>query len=1445
MAYFANQLSEEFDTEISVGRVYFKPFKNIVLNDVLVKDEEKDTLVFVQRLSARLDSIFINEKRLYLNNLLVQKPIVNINKGDSVYNYSFLLNAFTHGDSVIKEKWLMSVRAIHFQNGDLRFKNTSSTIHDEFSAKKVEFSLNDIKVDSTVSFNLNTLSLSEASGFEIEGASCKANIGQSEISLRELKLNTYFSRLSLDSLNLDLNAGETGLQKIKHFYLGLNPSYISHQDLRRFVDLKNFSNVPFNLSGSLYGSIDNIKGRNVRFDFGSESSISTSFDLNGLPDVDQTFLYLNVKQLITSPADLQNILSYGKGNALKLPKALEHLDKITYKGNFTGFLTDIVAFGQFNTSMGSIKTDIGLKYNEKEGLVFAGNLNTAGFDIGELVGAENRLDNLSMSVTIRGNRKSSDSFYAYLDGVIDTLSFNEYDYTNINLNGLFSNNKFDGWFALNDPNGKMAFKGKIDLSTELPNFNFNATLRDVKLDKLNLMPQIPDNNLSLSLETDFTGKDLNDIIGYVKIKDATFYSPDNDVIMDSLLLVSVRDGDQKHLVLQSDVLEGDLIGTYNFTHLRQVLTKKVQQYLPALELVLPQKDIDQYENNFTFSCRFKKISDLVQLLEPDVYVSDKGLLLGKYNSLNNTTDLNIELAELRYKGIRALDPEMQIASGDDDKLTLVTRFKEMELGEFTTLQNFSLHHQFYKDTIVFNAYWNNWNEYNNSGSIHTKTHIRSNENGLYASINLDPSYIMVRDSLWEIQSTTLNYHPMGFSMKNFRIHHKNQELGINGFIHKQASDGMMVHFQNIRLQDIVEYRSLKELSVSGLLNGTLNVADLYRTPIVSSDIDVKGFEFNDDEIGDLYLSTNYLPDQNLIALNSKVKKGDSEPLNGGGSLNMETLELDLNYKLDSLEIGFLNLYLSKIMQNLSGTASGKLAIKGQLTAPELVGGVNINKAFFDVGLLKTTYSISDSILFTPNGIDFMSLSLHDRYGQKGSFDGTITHTGFRSMSYNLILITDNMLVLDTKYSDNPLYYGTVHSNGNMLITGTTKDLYIDIAAETKENTNFYIPLRSEGSAEETDFIRFVSHNQDEVDGEETEVVDDFLADLAGMTISMDLDITPEAKTQVIFDSKIGDILKGSGNGNIQIRMDKEGGINFFGDFSFDEGDYMFTLQNVINKRFIINPGSSIRWDGNPYDANIDLNATYKLKTSLYDLVRSNVTDEQLLQEYNRRIPVHCNLLLTDRLMKPAIKFDIETPSDQNNNQDVIDAYINTEEDLNRQVLSLLILNRFYTDESLTNSGAGNRTTGNNAALVTTTEVLSNQLSHWLSQISNDFDIGVSYRPGDEGVTSNEVEVALSTQVFNNRVSINGNVGYGQDDTRTSNLIGDFDVEVKLNKSGSLRGKAYTHTNNDVIYTESPTRQGVGISFEEEFDSLKDLMHSYWLKISGKGNKKEDKEENKD
>jgi len=285
-----------------------------------------------------------------------------------------------------------------------------------------------------------------------------------------------------------------------------------------------------------------------------------------------------------------------------------------------------------------------------------------------------------------------------------------------------------------------------------------------------------------------------------------------------------------------------------------------------------------------------------------------------------------------------------------------------------------------------------------------------------------------------------------------------------------------------------------------------------------------------------------------------------------------------------------------------------------------------------------------------------------------------------------------------------------------------------------------------------------------------------------------------------------------------------------------KGSYLFTLQNLINKYFEVKPGSTLKWNGSPYDAELDLTAVYKIKkVPLYDLILDDDFKDT-------KIPVDCNLSMEGNLTAPTIKFDV----DLKNADEKIESQVNnlTEDDLNKQVLSLLIINKFQPLPGLSSDFISAGGVG-----VNTTELLSNQLSNWLSQISNDFDIGINYRPGSD-ISSQEVEVALSTQLWNDRVSINGNVGVeGQgasSEQSGSNLVGDFDIEVKITKNGKFRVRAFTRANNNTVYEMAPYTHGAGIFYREDFNTVSELLNKYkttLFKPTKKSQQKEEKNKN--
>ncbi|MCL1821956.1 MAG: translocation/assembly module TamB, partial [Prolixibacteraceae bacterium] len=262
--------------------------------------------------------------------------------------------------------------------------------------------------------------------------------------------------------------------------------------------------------------------------------------------------------------------------------------------------------------------------------------------------------------------------------------------------------------------------------------------------------------------------------------------------------------------------------------------------------------------------------------------------------------------------------------------------------------------------------------------------------------------------------------------------------------------------------------------------------------------------------------------------------------------------------------------------------------------------------------------------------------------------------------------------------------------------------------------------------------------------------------------------------------------------------------------------YLFTLQSVFDRRFTVEPGGSIAWSGDPGNAVIDLSAVYKTKASLSDLFASN---DNTNIDYTQRIPVECKIILINELVNPTINFDVVFPTVEDRIREEVKQYFSTQEDLNRQMLSLLLLGRFYTPEYL----RGVYSASNSYLENTASNLLTNQLSNFLSGLIQDVDIGVNYRRATD-MTNEEIELALSTQIFNDRVTINGNIGNNANPNAVNNseIVGDFEVNVKLTRNGKLQLKAYNRANNNLIYETAPYTQGIGISYKEDYITVGEL-----------------------
>jgi len=1134
----------------------------------------------------------------------------------------------------------------------------------------------------------------------------------------------------------------------------------------------------------------------------------------------------------TSIIDIEHLITGNEAEQSIFPIGFQQLGLIKYKGNFTGFINDMVAYGLFKTNLGNVTTDLGVKITEEKSFVFAGLVETENFELSKLIENEkSRFDKISLDIEVKGYYESSENYLANIDGSISKFDFNNYQYNDIELNGLLANKKFNGLIKINDPNGRLNFTGKMDFAAEIPKFNFLASIENVQLDRLNLLPKLEDGVLSLIIESNFVGNNFDDLSGEINLINGLLYTPKAEVDLNFLTIKAERDEFQKKITLKSDLADGELSGQYNFSKFKRTISEYLYNYLPSSDKIKKSNkhNAETEDFEFNFNIRLKEINMLTSLLLPKINVSNYGDFKGSFNSKENKLDLEGNLKYFGFKNINADNVNIKLTSNDDQSLSLTATALRMEAGNILGINNISIHQTAHQDTLTTNVIWNNWEDVNHSGALFTDIIFGEDHYGeRMMNIALYPSYIMVADSVWNLREAQINFHSKGFGVKGFGIENRNRYVRLEGFQHREIEDELKLLFNNLELGDFMQNNNKPNISFSGMINGELGLQHFFSDPLLTANFNIANFTFNGCEYGNFRINTLWDAEKEALSLTTDISKGNKDKMFGAGYFYTKTRIIDAVFNTDSLNVEFLNPFLKNVIQNIEGTASGDLYLSGPITKPLLTGKLKMNKGSFFVELLNTSYTMSDSVSFYPNEIRFNNLTVNDIYNHKGVFYGSIFHKSFKDLNFRLRLDADNMLLMNTRYKDNPSYYGTVFATGSLQVTGSSDNVNLTINGRTHANTRFFLPVTGGEMANESSFINFGVANSQKKDKNIQQTVKK-----SGTNVEMDIEVTPEAEIQIIFDERLGDILKGSGAGNIQLRVDRLGNIRLYGDYTIESGEYFFSLQNLINKRFTINSGGTLRWQGDPSNAIINITAVYRLRASLADLLGSYDKSENS----KRRVPLNCNLILSENLRRPVIKFDIEAPSLDESTETLIKNFITTEEEMNRQVLSLLVLNRFSTPEHLRSDAAAS-STRNDAVLLTTAGLLS-QLNRWVSTIS-DLDVGVAYHL-DEDLTSEEFELALSKQILNNRITLNGSVGYGKYYTNASKMIGDFEMDIKLNNTGTIRARTYARSNEYLVYETSPITQGIGISFREEYSSVHELFSKYRKFFNKKEEKKGEEE----
>ncbi|MCB9361138.1 MAG: translocation/assembly module TamB [Flavobacteriales bacterium] len=1444
---YLNSLAKKLKTTISVESVKVSFFSGVTLQKLYVEDLHQDTLAFINHLNVDLSEFSFQEKRIVVDEVNIDEAYFNLKKykQDSTVNLTFIINHFKPKDTAAtKNEWIFELDKVNVENGRFDYNNEhvapllTGVDYNHVGIEKLNLKTSGVQfIPSGVNCNIEKLSLIEKSGFELNDLKTEFNISPKGIVAQHLKVKTPNSSINGDVTFITNEYADLANfiddVKIQSYF---EKTAVNFKDICFFATGLDCLNKKLTVTGEVKGRINNLKGRKLDVITDDGTIFKGDVKISGLPDVENMFMHINVNQLITSKSQLEQLplFPFCEDNKLELPSNFNHLGKVYFKGSLTGFYYDFVAYGKFKTAIGTISTDVKLNTINNE-VKYVGKVETNHFHIGKFFEIPEEVGEITMNVDVDGGGTDLEKLKIKLNGNVEQIVIKDYEYNNVKVKGNLANKIFKGFLAVEDENIDFDFDGFVDFREKLPIFNFVSNINYAKLQKLNLIKLEKDlrTRLSTQLTVNLVGNHIDNIVGDIKFRDLNYIDIKDSIYVKDIDVKSQKINELKKLSIVSEIFEGKIEGRYSFKELLGASTNNLVKFIPSLH----QEDLKQVKlsNDFNFDVKILNTELISKLLLSGVELGDNSNLHGAYNSTTQSLSLNAYFPTVNSGIVKVNNLKI------DGKTSLETLFldvfaEKIYQTDSVYIENFNTSSVVQNDSILTNIKWAN-------NDIISKTEANINFNTYFRGLNdftthFYDSYFMVDDTLWLVnENNKIDYFKedtLELSVQSLGFKANNQSILIDGKISGDENDQIDIALKRFNLSIVQKFIPANVINVKGIVDGVLSVKKEKEELILTSDIMFNDLNINHSNLGSGEVKSVWSTVEKKLYVDGQFYKGHLPSIifNGNYFPFKETESLDLVLQLQRTDLKIINNYTKNYIDNLRGLVTADIAITGTIKEPALNGYVQLQKTSFEVNYLKTGFSTpSCKINVTPDMISFDNVWFFDGTGRnKAIANGTIFHEWFKDFNFDVGLDANDFLAMNTAEKDNNLYYGKAFISGLINIGGYSNKLSIDLDVKTEKGTVISIPLSNSDEISENDFIEFVTN--DTIKKIEEEI------DLSNIIMNFDLEATPDAEVRLVFDEQIGDVMKATGEGDLEFRINQQGDFNIYGDYKVKDGDYLFTLQNIINKRFDLEEGGTIKWNGDPYDAQLNLTAVYRLRARLYELL-AGAEDSATAAIYKKRTPVNLKLIMTKSMLNPDIAFDIDLPTADETTKSKVRSilYVSDQQEniqeLNKQVFSLLVLNQFIPP-----NGQGGGTYGNVAG-TTSSELLSNQVSNWLSKISNDFDVGFNYRPGDE-LSSQEVELALSTQIFNDRLILDGNFGMSEnknvstESQNANNIIGDFSMEYKITEDGKLRVKAFNTSNQSYIErTSSNYTQGIGLFYRKEFDNFSDLFKRGIKNKSGK------------
>ncbi|MBP8793155.1 MAG: translocation/assembly module TamB [Lutibacter sp.] len=1416
-----NYLKTEFDVDINVKKVDLSFLGKVQLKQVLIRNHHADTLIFVDNLTTSIISFkkLIDGKPDF-GQIALEKFILNIKtyKGENDDALTVFVDKFDDGTVSDKPSgFLLTTTRLKLEEGYVEVVDDNFPTDLPVFFKNISGSAKNFRIEGpNVTASIKNLAFTENRNVRVENLTTDFSYSKTSMNFKNALLETANSSIEADfsfiynredfsdfnnkvKLDANIEKANVSMADLKKFYNELGTSDELHFSTRITGVLNNFRMHNLDLYSDQGAIIQgDVSLMNV---FNQENGFSLTGDI-----VNLTSDYDHLKLL------LPNILGGS------LPSDLAKLGKFTIAGVTYITPTIIDAKVAITSDVGTVVSDLELtNITNIDDATYIGHMNVIDLNLGKLLN-DPSLGLFSMEGNVDGEGFSLIKMNTSVKGVISKCLYNNYSYQDIKINGVVKNKHFNGETEVNDENIKLNFNGLADFSTKIYTFDFKAVVDYCDLRTINVFKRDSVSNLKGEIRINVKGNSIDDLVGSLNFQDMLYTNQKGDYFFKDFNITSSFEDSTRTITINSpEIITGRIKGNFKFAELGTLAQNSIGSIYSNYK---PYKVTSGQYLDF----RFNIYNKIVEVFYPEIVLDANSSVRGNISSDDKSFKLNIKSPRVEAYTTVIEDLDVQIDNKNplfNTQLTIDNIKSEYFNVDKLQLVNVTLNDTLYfrtefdaginKDEKYSLAFYHTFNKENKSVFGLQKSSFTFKRNKWI----INPDDNLKNKVVYDNKTKTYDINP-------FLIVSDIAEIEVYGTMKDTISKDLNFNFKNVNLSNITP--KIDSLKLDGLVNGSLNYKQLSDQIRPTADLTISDLYINNSHQGDLKIDVE--------GKNSVKKYGVNVSLRRKGAINFSVLgdidftpkdpTLDLIIDFEEFKLDAFSPLGEDVITNIRGFAYGNANLTGLIRNPSMKGELYLDKAGVFFPYLNVDYEFDGTSIIglEEQSFIFEDVTVKDSFkNTKGRLAGTINHTNFDDWMLNLNLSTKNLLVLNTEEKESSVYYGTGYLEGNAYFRGPTDKLVIDFVGKTKKGTNFVIPISDVKSVESTQLIRFVNRNKLE---DNDEVRRWFLSEkLKGLSMNFNLEITKDAIVEMVLDKATGSYIKGSGTGNLQINLDTKDLFDMYGDFIVDNGVYNFKYGGFINKPFSVRKGGAVSWSGNPYTADINIEAVYRVSANPKSILENVVA--------NRKIPIDLITRFSGELFNSQREFDIEIPNSSSTIASELAFKLNSNDENSKTVhfISLLVSGSFYNDSDLS--------VNSNAALYGTGfDVLSNVFDNILNQGDNRFKLKPVYTVGEKNKVDNlnindQLAIALDYQV-NDRIVINGKVGMPIGSNDQTNVIGEVNVEFLMNEDGTLRSSIFNRQ-NEIQYTEEEEgyTQGAGLSYQIDFNNSKELLVKLGLK----------------